>query len=70
MLLTLLPAILGALGSLLSLFTGKTSSVNTVTGASVAQTQDVVATETAMLQAESNAPNQAAAVAGLESGRV
>ena len=70
MLLTLLPAILGALGSLLSLFTGKSTSVNTVTGASVTQTQDVIKTETAMLQAESSTPNQAAAVAGLERGKV
>ena len=70
MLLTLLPAILGALGSLLSLFTGKATSVNTVTGAAVTQTQDVIKTETAMLQAAADAPNQASAVAGLERGNV
>ena len=68
--LTLIPSILGILGTLLSLIMGKSSSVNTVTGASVVQTQDVIKTETAMLQAASDVPNRTAAVAELEAGNV
>jgi len=66
--LALIPTILGIIGSLLSLFKIGGGSVNTVTGASVVQTQDVIAAESAMLQAASDTPNRVAAVAELEKG--
>jgi len=73
MLLTLLPSILALAGSLFSTLFGKlmptpTSSINVNTATSVAETQAALKTQAAMLQVAVDTPNQAAAVAALETG--
>lgn len=73
MLLTLLPSILALAGSLFStlfckLMPTPATSINVNTATSVAETQDALKTQAAMLQVAVDKPSQSAAVAALESG--